>query len=101
MFKRMRLISNKYANSFGKKIVYKKVLGPKILEKITFFTKTSKFKSPNILSYTKGTKLVSYLYAQKQIREKNYPAACGEGTNFVFSKKPKKTEKTDLAAAEG
>jgi hypothetical protein len=33
---------------------------------------------------------------KKELREKNYPAACGERTNSGFPKKPKKAEKTDF-----
>jgi hypothetical protein len=33
---------------------------------------------------------------RKKIRKKNYPAASGKDAEFIFAKKPKKTEKTDF-----
>jgi hypothetical protein len=39
--------------------------------------------------------LVTYM-PEKKLMKKNNPAACGSGTTCIFSKKPKKVEKTDF-----
>jgi hypothetical protein len=91
----MILYSYSKASYYPEKMVkekklFKKNLGPKILEKMTFFTKNSKSKSPKILNYTKGTKLASYLYAQKKIREKKIIQRPVERARTLFFQKSRK-----------
>jgi hypothetical protein len=79
-----------------KKKLFRNKFGTKNTQKIHFFPKILRSKSPKNLNYTKGTIGPWYLYAEKRIKEKNYPAAGGDRTNSGFPKKSKKAEKTDF-----